>query len=385
MITENLKYIKSIDENEANIFIYGEVGSEINGNEVAREIRIANSFGCNKINLRINSNGGSVIDGLSIIAAIIESEAEVNTYNDGIAASMAGVILSVGKNRYAYDYSRAMLHEPSIWGETIETIQDEKKKNGLLAIKSQLITILSNNMKKEESEVEEILHAETWYTAKEMKKHNLIDKIINTSKKIEKNISVDELMMLVTNEYKNQKTKDMEKIINYLKLNSEVTEDNVIEAIQNIETKLAEKEAELVTLKAENETIKADNKVIKSENEDLKAKVQVYKNDQKELNKKLAKEVVENAINDSKLQEKDKNEMIKIAENNIDNFKMILSNMKIVNPGSITNQIKKDVEPTGREAWTIRDWEKKDPKGLLNLKNENLDEYEKMFNTYYKK
>ena len=38
-----------------------------------------------------------------------------------------------------------------------------------------------------------------------------------------------------------------------------------------------------------------------------------------------------------------------------------------------------------RSTWTIRDWEKKDAKGLAKIKNETLEVYNEMYNAYYKK
>ena len=54
--------------------------------------------------------------------------------------------------------------------------------------------------------------------------------------------------------------------------------------------------------------------------------------------------------------------------------------VKIFN--TVTNQ---PTSVTGKESWTIRDWEKKDPKGLEKIKNETPELYNNMFSAYYKK
>ena len=54
--------------------------------------------------------------------------------------------------------------------------------------------------------------------------------------------------------------------------------------------------------------------------------------------------------------------------------------VKIFN--TVTNQ---PTSVTGKESWTIRDWEKKDPKGLDKIKNETPELYNNMFSAYYKK
>jgi hypothetical protein len=40
---------------------------------------------------------------------------------------------------------------------------------------------------------------------------------------------------------------------------------------------------------------------------------------------------------------------------------------------------------TGKEAWTIRDWEKNDPKGLASIKETSPSLFEDMYNSFYKK
>lgn len=63
-----------------------------------------------RINIRINSPGGSVMHGDPIITAIRASKAEIHTYNDGIAASMAADIWVSGKYRHAPSNSKTMIH-----------------------------------------------------------------------------------------------------------------------------------------------------------------------------------------------------------------------------------------------------------------------------------
>lgn len=64
----------------------------------------------NRINIRINSPGGSVMHGDPIITAIRNSKAEIHTYADGITASMAADIWMVGHVRHAAINSKIMIH-----------------------------------------------------------------------------------------------------------------------------------------------------------------------------------------------------------------------------------------------------------------------------------
>lgn len=65
-----------------------------------------------RINIRINSPGGSINDGLPVFNAILQSTKDVHTYNDGIAYSMAAIILQAGKTRHSAKNALTLMHSP---------------------------------------------------------------------------------------------------------------------------------------------------------------------------------------------------------------------------------------------------------------------------------
>ena len=116
------KYIKNISEDVATINLHGPIGdyvdnsgnlvSGISGSSFANEMQYLQN-NCSKINVRINSIGGNVIDGYSIVSAILNSVVRCDTYIDGLAASIAGVIAVAGKKCYMADFGTLMIHNPS--------------------------------------------------------------------------------------------------------------------------------------------------------------------------------------------------------------------------------------------------------------------------------
>ena len=78
-----------------------------------------------RINIRINSPGGSLMHGNAIISTIMNSKVEVHTYNDGMAASMAASIWLASKNRHMGVNATLMLHNTmnGIWGNAKELRQ----------------------------------------------------------------------------------------------------------------------------------------------------------------------------------------------------------------------------------------------------------------------
>lgn len=117
------KYFRVVtaqNSDAADIYMYGFIGQmgfyddeeDITDIAVVKAIRELESQN-KRINIRINSPGGSVLHGDPIIAAIKNSTAEIHTYVDGMAASMAFDIWVASKNRHASAHSKLMVHATS--------------------------------------------------------------------------------------------------------------------------------------------------------------------------------------------------------------------------------------------------------------------------------
>jgi ATP-dependent Clp protease, protease subunit len=109
-------------KDSAELYLYGFIGQEkwweddptepLTDLEVTRAIKdLEREY--KRINIRINSPGGSVMHGDPIISAIKSSPAEIHTYVDGIAASMAFDIWVSATNRHASTHSKMMVHATS--------------------------------------------------------------------------------------------------------------------------------------------------------------------------------------------------------------------------------------------------------------------------------
>lgn len=75
-----------------------------------------------RIDIHINSPGGSIYHGMPIFNVIRASKKEVHTYNDGLAASMGGVLLLAGHTIHSAKNSVMMLHNANViaWGHAQE-------------------------------------------------------------------------------------------------------------------------------------------------------------------------------------------------------------------------------------------------------------------------
>ena len=106
----NMKF----DEHTCTVYLYGDIGDyyDVSSGDVARELADAEAK-CERINVRINSNGGDVFSGIAIFNLLRNSKADIRIYIDGVAASMASVIALCGKPVEMSKYARLMLHSVS--------------------------------------------------------------------------------------------------------------------------------------------------------------------------------------------------------------------------------------------------------------------------------
>jgi len=316
---------------------------------------------CKKINVRINSGGGSVLDGYAIVSSILNSKVPCCTYIDGLAASMAAVIAVSGKKCYMVDYGTFMIHN------AIDTAGTSEKKIVEL-FNDSIKTIISNRCGKSMDEVGKMMEKETWMNAKECLENGFIDEIVSTEKpiNIKVNASIDE-RFAIYNEILTKPTNNMKQIQASLKLAENATEVDMVNAI-------SAKDAEIAKLKLENEAFKAE----KIANE----------NAAKEALKVKATELAEKAEKDGKIKADEKAALIANASSSIENFSLVekmiekITNVKPAEKIFNSENAKIDAE---RAAWSWTDWSKKDSKGLLKMKNESPALYEQLYNKEFKK
>jgi ATP-dependent Clp endopeptidase proteolytic subunit ClpP len=109
--------IQAKSASECDILIYGPIGGSFwgdgnPGKKFVQDFKAAESK-YDRINIRINSPGGQVDEGLPMFNAIKASKKDVHTYNDGIAYSMGAMLLLAGKTVHAAKGSLVMLHNVS--------------------------------------------------------------------------------------------------------------------------------------------------------------------------------------------------------------------------------------------------------------------------------
>lgn len=403
-------YVISNDGETADLNLSGAIGSwfGVNGTEFADTIKnLATQGTVKRIRVRINSVGGSILDGYHIFAAINAINSDnttykgcyVDTYIDGLAASTAGWVALAGKKVYMLDYARVMLHNPYSNKENLSS-EDRKTLN---ALKESIIEIFKNRTKKTEQEIALMMDNCTFLKAEECLNFGFIDEIISTDKnKNEFDIEFTDLIETFNlytkkdtqptenkpifepkqaeptqielpetnlNNFNNQNNytqMDLSNIAKTLNLNEGAKETDIISAINSLrayEGLNKEYAKKIDALSAENAALKEDAKKI----EDAKCEA-----------------LINQAIKDKKLKEADKENWLSIAKQNYQAAENALKSMGQTpdNNPRFSQNIKND-NKGGEKSWTFSEFLKNDAQALETMKEENAEMYAQLYKNEY--
>ena len=134
------------------------------------------------ITMHIDSPGGSVKSGLSMVDVMEYINADIRTINTGIAASMGSVLLGAGTKgkRMSLKHSKTMLHQSR--GGFQGNIQDaEIDWQEWQKVNNELFTLLGGYCGKDPEVVKADASRDLWLSAEAAIKYGIIDEIIKKS------------------------------------------------------------------------------------------------------------------------------------------------------------------------------------------------------------
>ncbi len=148
----------------AEVRIFGEIGWFVTAREFIRELD--NLSDKTDLDVRINSVGGSVFEGLQIFNRLKMHKGNVQVTVESLAASMASVIACAADELIMLPQSMLMIHNPStaVWGDQDDL---EKAARTLGQIKELLIDAYTPRWDMGRDEIAELMDDETWYTAQQ--------------------------------------------------------------------------------------------------------------------------------------------------------------------------------------------------------------------------
>ena len=164
---------------ERIIFLTGPIDDNLSNLVVAQLLFLESEDPKADISLYINSPGGSVTAGLSILDTMNFIRPSVSTLCVGQAASMGAVLLSAGerKKRFCLSNARVMIHQPlgSFQGQATDF---DIQAREILSIRSKLNQILSKNTGQTIKKIQADTERDNFMQPEDAKKYGLIDQIL---------------------------------------------------------------------------------------------------------------------------------------------------------------------------------------------------------------
>lgn len=163
-------------EKKSEVSIFGEIGGwGVSAADFASQLSAIPED--HAITVRINSQGGSVTEGYAIYNALKRRD-NVTTVVEGLAASMASVVMLAGSKIQANANSLIVIHNPLLIGATGNAEELRKLAADIEKIGTQISGIYVAATGKSEADVKAAMDAETMFTAEEAKAWGLIHEVI---------------------------------------------------------------------------------------------------------------------------------------------------------------------------------------------------------------
>ena len=161
----------------ADISIHDEIGLwGISASAFMRDLRGMGEL--DEIHLSLHSPGGDVLDGWAIYNALKGSKAKITARVEGLAASMASVILQAADVREVHENSYVMIHNP--WGLAVGDAEEMRDTAALLdKLGNGLVNAYASRTGNDESEIREMMDAETWMDGKEAVERGFADVLLD--------------------------------------------------------------------------------------------------------------------------------------------------------------------------------------------------------------
>ncbi|ELT91824.1 hypothetical protein CAPTEDRAFT_47846, partial [Capitella teleta] len=166
-------------KNEANqipeLFIFDDIDDwyGVSAQSVVDQIR---NLEASDINVRLNSRGGMVFEGIAIYNALRLHKASIHVTIEGLAASIASVIAMAGDTVTIAENAMMMIHNPYGWAQG-DAESMRKTADIMDKIADSIAVSYTARTGKSLDEMKALMDSETWYTATEALAAGLVDQV----------------------------------------------------------------------------------------------------------------------------------------------------------------------------------------------------------------
>lgn len=367
-----------------------------------------------KIIVAVNSEGGSVVYGMSTFSLINSCPIPTECVIEGIAASMGSVIWAAGKRIYMHDYSLLMIHNPFIVDYDEE---DENDKRATEVFRKQIETVYVKRFGLSEEQVSDIMDGKgnldgTFFTAAEAVEAGIIPEkhVIETEKTVSDSITdviaeakdggkdchVRELFTSIAAEISNEKLIEKLESIHNNKTQSQIHQLMNEKEFSQIAAKLGlPSDATVVTVSAKvDELVKAKGDLsalqtkyseleikftgketeannLKDELATVKADLKKYKDAEAAAMKAEIESVVDEAVKSGKITPEAKESWIQMANTNFEVVKQTLDSIE--GRKVVSEEIAKDPNNKKNAQDAMNEAERKMQEKVSSVVGENFE------------
>jgi ATP-dependent protease ClpP protease subunit len=164
------------------LYIYDEIGYfGQTAKGLADDLR---ELDTDELDVHLNSPGGDIFDGLAIYQALKDHKAKVTIRVDGLAASIASVIMMAADRIVMAPKASVMIHDG--WSVACGNAADLRKLADLLDKQSEIIASVYADRSGQPADFwRDRMRDETWYNADEALAAGLVDEIEGQPKKVD--------------------------------------------------------------------------------------------------------------------------------------------------------------------------------------------------------
>ncbi len=164
---------------QRKIFLWGPVDDDSAQDLVSKLLYLESVKPGEKITFFINSPGGIVSSGFSILDTMALISSPVSTVCMGLAASMGSILLSAGEKgeRYMFPLGEVMIHQPSVGMVQGSAADLEIQSRQIIKTKNISAEILSKNCNQPLKQILKDFDRDYWMNANESVEYGIVDKI----------------------------------------------------------------------------------------------------------------------------------------------------------------------------------------------------------------
>jgi ATP-dependent protease ClpP protease subunit len=353
----------------AKLYIYGDIDAWGENSAAAFTQRFNEACKTSdSIDLHIHSCGGQVFEGSLIYNLLKNSKKPVDVYIDGVAASMATIVILPARKIYMSANAYMMTHAPmgSVYSGTAAEMVSAAKL--LRAMEQNFTDAYMARTNKSKEDIAKWLQGDNWFSAKDALAENLIDGIVDAvavevdePKREElKGIKPEALYNRYAAKFNlnNNKMNKSEVIARY-GLTGVTAESSEVDIYAAIEAKINDERNEKIRLQG----------VIDAQ---AKQKITDVVNAAKDA-KKITDEQVPSFV---AIGEKSGIEALKTALDAIKTVPSITAALQSVGASTTT---------ADRATWDWDKWQKDDARGLEQMRKDEPEKFEALYNAKYKR